>query len=42
MDFGLQFENDEGDYVVLNSSDKLSLRVAITSAKIYQEQEYVV
>ena len=33
MDFGLQFENDEGDYVILNSSDELSLCVAITSAK---------
>ena len=33
MDFGLQFENDEGDYVVLNSSNEISLRVAITSAK---------
>ena len=32
-DFGLQFENDEGDYVVLISSDELSLYVAITSAK---------
>ena len=33
MDFGLQFENDESDYVVLNSNDALSLRVALTSAK---------
>ena len=33
MDFGLQSEDDQGDYVVLNSSDELSLRVAITSAK---------
>ena len=33
MHFSLQFENDEGDYVGLNSSDELSLRVAITSTK---------
>ncbi len=32
MDFSLLFENDEGEYVVLNN-DALCLRVAITSAK---------
>lgn len=33
MDLSLLFENDEGEYLVLNNYDSLCLRIAITSAK---------
>ena len=34
IDFSLLYENDEGEYVVMNNHDPLCIRIAFASAKI--------